>query len=90
MLYVNLGIAERALPVLIQGALAGEASTLQPVFWRRPAQDDVLAAFDRAQYVIVDGRARYQLQPETLAAIQARSEEVFDSGAASLRQRRAD
>jgi hypothetical protein len=90
MLYENLEIPGRSLVALMKGVLAGQESELQSTFWRTPAQEQVLAAFDQAQYVVVDGRARYQLQPQTLAAIQARSTEVFVSGPASLRERRRE
>jgi hypothetical protein len=87
MLYANLGIEGRSLFALANAALTGEESELQSVFWRAPAQKQVLAAFEQAEYVIVDGRARYQLRPQTLAAIQARSTEVCANGPASLRER---
>jgi 4-amino-4-deoxy-L-arabinose transferase-like glycosyltransferase len=88
MLYVNLGIPERSLPELAYSVLMAKKGQLQATFWGAPAQQQALAAFEQAAFVVVDGRARYQLQPQTLAAIQARSEEVFSSGIASLRQRR--
>ncbi len=87
MLYTNLGIEGRSLPALVTSVLSREESELQQTFWREPAQEQVLAAFEQAQYVIVDGRARYQLRPETLAAIQALSAELFAAGPASLRAR---
>jgi len=87
MLYVNLGIQERSLLTLVGAVLTDQKDGLQPMFWRAPAQEQVLAAFAQAQYVIIDGRARYQLQPQTLAAIQARSTEVLATGVASLRKR---
>jgi hypothetical protein len=90
MLYENLEIQGRSLVALVKGVLAGQQSDLQSTFWRTPAQEQVLAVFDQAQYVVVDGRARYQLQPQTLAAIQARSTEIFVSGPASLRERRRE
>ncbi|HUT15874.1 MAG TPA: glycosyltransferase family 39 protein [Anaerolineae bacterium] len=88
MLYTNLGIQERPLLVLVGDMLAGTRGDLQRTFWRAPAQEQVLAAFDRAEYVIVDGRARYQLAPQTLATIKARSTEVWAAGFASVRRRR--
>jgi len=60
---------------------------LQPTFWRSPAQEAVLTAFERADYVVIDGRARYQLQPQTLTMIQSRSAEVFAFGVASVRKK---
>ncbi|MGQ9492157.1 MAG: phospholipid carrier-dependent glycosyltransferase [Anaerolineae bacterium] len=87
MLYVNLGIREDSLLALINAMLTGQKEKLQLMFWRAPAQEVVLAAFDRAEYIIVDGRARYQLEPQTLATICARSTEMFAYGVASLRKR---
>jgi len=88
MLYVNLGIAERPVLELARSVLTAKKGQLQATFWGASAQQQALTAFEQAAFVVVDGRARYQLQPQTLAAIQARSEEVFASGVASLRQRR--
>jgi len=88
MLYRNLGILERPLLALVGDVFAGTEGDLQETFWRAPAQEQVLAAFDRAEYVIVDGRARYQLAPQTLATIKARSTEVWAAGSASVRRRR--
>jgi len=87
MLYVNLDIQGRSLFELMRAVVTGKRDELQRTFWRGPAQEQVLAAFDRAEYVIVDGRARYQLEPQTLATIKARSTEVFAAGVASLRRR---
>jgi len=90
MLYVNLGIQGRSLLALAKAVFTNQKGELQRTFWGAQAQEQVLAAFDQAQYVIVDGRARYQLQPQTLAAIQARSTEVFVAGPASLREQRSE
>ena len=88
MLYLNLGIAEQSMPELVRALLFVEEAELQRAFWRPPAQAEVLSAFERAQYVVTDARARYQLHPETLATIEARSVELFAAGPASLRQPR--
>ena len=88
MLYVNLGIAEKPVLELARSVLTAKKGQLQATFWGASAQQQALTAFEQAAFVVVDGRARYQLQPQTLATIQARSEEVFASGVASLRQRR--
>jgi hypothetical protein len=87
MLYVNLGLEGRSLGDLAAAALAGQKPVLQPTFWRLPAQEHVLAAFEQADYVVIDGRARYQLQPQTLSVIQGRSTEVFAFGVASVWKR---
>ena len=87
MLYLNLGIQDKSLLSLTKAVLTGKKYKLQPMFWDKPAQVHTLAAFERAEYVVIDGRARYQLEPQTLAAMQARSTEVFASGVASLRKR---
>ncbi len=84
MLYVNLGIENQSLPDLIKGML-GPKPQLQPAFWSEPAQDSVLSAFDRAAYVVIDGRARYQLSPQVLATVRERSEEAFAFGVATVR-----
>ena len=86
MLYVNLGIAEQSVPELVRALLFAQEDELQRTFWRPQAQADVLSAFERAQYVVTDGRARYQLHPETLAVIEAQSAELLAAGPASLRQ----
>ena len=87
MLYVNLGIEQRPLLDLMKAMLVGKKDGLQPTFWGRTAQEQTLSAFEQADYVVVDGRARYQLEPQTLAAIQARSADVFAAGVATLRRR---
>jgi len=87
MLYVNLGIRDRSFWELARGILTGSRDQLQSTFWARPAQEQVLAAFARADLVVVDGRARYQLEPRTLAEIQQGSAEVFAFGVASLRRK---
>ncbi|MBC7261306.1 MAG: hypothetical protein H5T63_04755 [Chloroflexi bacterium] len=87
MLYINLGIEEKSIPVLLKSLINGKKETLQEVFWRSPAQQQVLAAFERAEYVIIDGRARYQLEPQTLRTITAQSTEFFANRVASLRKR---
>ncbi len=84
MLYVNLGIGNQSLSDLVKG-IVGARPQLQPTFWREPAQDSVLTAFDRAAYVVVDGRARYQLSPQALATVRERSEEAFAFGVATVR-----
>lgn len=86
MLYVNLGIENQSLSDLARGTL-GEKPQLQPTFWREPAQSSVLSAFDRAAYVVIDGRARYQLSPQILAAVSERSEEAFAFGVSTVRAR---
>jgi 4-amino-4-deoxy-L-arabinose transferase-like glycosyltransferase len=88
MLYVNLSIAQKSIPELVQALLFAEEDELQHTFWRPPAQAAVLSAFERAQYVVTDARARYQLHPQTLATIEARSVELSAAGPASLRQPR--
>jgi 4-amino-4-deoxy-L-arabinose transferase-like glycosyltransferase len=87
MLYVNLGLEGRSLGDLAEAALAGHKPDLQPTFWHLPAQEHVLAAFSRADYVVIDGRARYQLHPQTLSVMQSRSTEVFAFGVASVWKR---
>jgi len=87
MLYVNLGVESQTLWELAKAVWMGQKSALQPTFWRSPAQEAVLTAFERADYVVIDGRARYQLQPQTLAMIQSRSAEVFAFGVASVRKK---
>ncbi len=87
MLYVNMGLEGRSLGELAGAALAGQKPDLQTTFWRLPAQEYVLAAFERADYVVIDGRARYQLQPQTLSVIQSGSTEVFNFGVASVWKR---
>jgi hypothetical protein len=84
MLYVNLGIEYRSLSDLVKGML-GDKPQLQPTFWREPAQDSVLSAFDHAAFVVIDGRARYQLSPPILARVRARTEEAFAFGVAAVR-----
>jgi 4-amino-4-deoxy-L-arabinose transferase-like glycosyltransferase len=87
MLYINLGIEHQSLWYLAKQVLTGQKEELQSTFWRQPAQQQVLAAFERADYVVVDGRARYQVEPKTLEMIMDRSAQRFDIGVASLRVR---
>ncbi|MGC8787268.1 MAG: phospholipid carrier-dependent glycosyltransferase, partial [Anaerolineae bacterium] len=87
MLYVNLGIREKSLPALLNAVLSGRRERLQEVFWRSPAQQQALAAFERADYVIIDGRARYQLEPQILKTIREQSTELFANSIASLRKK---
>ena len=87
MLYVNLGIPEGSLWQLAETVLTGKKDELQRTFWRAPAQERVLTAFEQAEYVVIDGRARYQLKPQTLTVIKARSSRVFMTGVASLWKR---
>jgi len=87
MLYVNMEIEKRSLASLARSVLSAGKRELQPTFWAQAAQDQVLEAFRGAEYVVIDGRARYQLEPHTLAEIQARSSEVFSVGVATLRKR---
>ncbi len=84
MLYVNLGIENRSLSDLVK-AMLRDKPQLQPTFWRESGQHDVLSALDRAAYVIIDGRARYQLSPQILATVRERSEEAFSFGVATVR-----
>jgi len=84
MLYTNLGIQDQSLWDLGKRVLTGQKEELQTAFWRQPAQQQVLAAFERADFVVVDGRARYQVEPETLHTILERSSERFSFGVASL------
>jgi hypothetical protein len=88
MLYANLGIGESSLLSLMRDVLSGTRRELQATFWRAPAQEQLLVAFDRAEYVVIDGRARYQLEPRTLGTITMGSAEVFATGPASVRRRR--
>jgi hypothetical protein len=87
MLYVNMGIQERSLSSLTRAMLGAKKAKLQSTFWQRAAQDQVLAAFRQAEYVVIDGRARYQLEPRTLVTIQEQSSEVLSVGVATLRKR---
>jgi hypothetical protein len=87
MLYANLGIEDQSLWDLGKRVLTGDKGELQPTFWRQPAQQEVRGVFERADYVVVDGRARYQVEPETLRSILERSSERFSFGVASLRMR---
>jgi hypothetical protein len=87
MLYVNLGIEQRSMWSLVPGIIGGKKGALQTTFWGEAAQAQALAAFEQADYVVMDGRARYQLEPRTLAAMQTRSIEVIEVGVATLRRR---
>jgi hypothetical protein len=86
MLYKNLGIAESSAAELWNSLMEGQRPQLQETFWRDPAQLYVLAASEHAGYVVIDGRARYQLHPQTLSDIEERSEAVYSFGVATLRE----
>jgi len=87
MLYTNLGIESQPLSQLTRGALDSTRPELQATFWRQPAQHAALASFEQADFVVLDGRARYQLRPQTLLAIQAQSAQLFSFGIAGVRRR---
>ncbi len=74
MLYLNLGIKTRSWPDLLGQLVHRDTVDEQTILWREPAQDAALAA--NAQYIVVDRRARQLLSPQTLAALQARGDEL--------------
>jgi len=88
MLYVNMGLAEADLgQSLIRLVTQRHKDRAVDVFHRLPAQAEILRAFCRADYVILEHRAERQLAPETLAAIRQASQPVIAFGQAELRRR---
>ena len=83
MLYQNLGMADMTWAEM--GSLkeridsdpmdGDQLTTL--LFHQPPAQTDVLAAFERASYVIIDHRARRQWSPNVVQWIEARARPVL-------------
>jgi hypothetical protein len=87
MLYRNLGIPDSSIPDLLAAWVGPERVGATEVFHRQPAQEEVLAAFSRAPYVVLDARALKQLEPETSAFLYAHSQVVKTAPAAELRAR---
>jgi 4-amino-4-deoxy-L-arabinose transferase-like glycosyltransferase len=87
MLYLNLGVESLSPAQLLHRVLSGSGPELQATFWRRPAQEAVLAAFQRADLVVLDGRARYQLEPQTMSTLQEQSVDLASFGVAAVRRR---
>jgi len=87
MLYRNLGIAEASMADLLVMWLHPGRRGTQEVFHGQAAQEQVLAAFFRASYVVLDGRALKQLTPETSEYIRSHSRELQSAYAAELRER---
>ncbi len=87
MLYENLDIKGRPWADLVASLWRRETEEEQALLWQRPAQERVVAAFGRVDYVIIDRRARYLLAPETLVALEEASQGVATSGDVVLRQR---
>ena len=88
MLYQNLGIKGRSWTTLASDLSQRKNEDEQTLLWRQPAQEMVLGAFSRADYVIVDARARYLLAPNTIATLEGSSTPVTTSLDATLRKRR--
>jgi hypothetical protein len=87
MLYRNLGIADSSIPDLLATWVGQEPAGATEVFYRQPAQEEVLTAFSRAPYVVLDARASNQLAPATSAFLYAHSQVVKAAPAAELRAR---
>lgn len=87
MLYRNLGIPESSIPDLLAAWMGQKRVGAAEVFYRQPAQEEVLAAFSRAPYLILDARASKQLAPETRAFLCAHSHIVSTAPTAELRAR---
>jgi len=87
MLYRNLGIPDSSLMDLLDAWVGQERIGATEVFYRQPAQEQVLDLFSRAPYVILDARASKQLAPATSAFVQAHSQELLASWPAELRLR---
>ena len=87
MLYRNLGIPDMSIPDLFVMWRRQQRSGTQEVFHGQPAQEEVLAAFFRTPYVVLDGRALKQLAPETSDYIRSHSRELQSAYAAELRER---
>jgi 4-amino-4-deoxy-L-arabinose transferase-like glycosyltransferase len=87
MLYRALGISDKSVPELVTLWRSQERLGAREVFHRAPAQAEVLAAFARAPFVVLDGRALKQLTPETSAYIRSHSTVLKSAYAADLRER---
>ncbi len=86
MLYAGMGISDSALAELLIRLLRGKSSAeAQTVFWRQPAQEQIVQASAGCSFLVVDGRARYQVRPQVLTELQEQSQEVFTFGVAAVR-----
>ncbi len=87
MLYRNLGIPDASVSDLFAMWRHQGRSGTQEVFHGQPAQREVLAAFSRVSYIVLDGRGQKQLTPETSDYIRSHSRELQSAYAAELRER---
>ena len=87
MLYRNLQIPERSIVELLASWAQQERIGTQAVFHREPAQAEVRRVFERAPYMVLDGRALKQLTEETSAYLEAHSQVLKSAYASELRLR---
>jgi hypothetical protein len=87
MLYRSLGIPEMSMKDAFPTWLGQERAGSRAVFHRQPAQMEVRRVFERAPYVVLDGRALKQLTEGTTAHILDRSEPLTAAYSVQLRVR---
>ena len=87
MLYRNLHIPERTIVELLVSWAQQERIGTREVFHREPAQVEVRRVFERAPYMVLDGRALKQLTEETSAYLQTHSQLLESAYASELRLR---
>jgi hypothetical protein len=87
MLYRNLQIPQRSIAELLASWTQQERIGTLAVFHREPAQAEVRRMFERASYMVLDGRALKQLTEETSAYLQMRSRVLESAYASELRMR---
>jgi 4-amino-4-deoxy-L-arabinose transferase-like glycosyltransferase len=87
MLYRNLQIPERSIIELLAAWAQQERVGTRAVFYRQPAQATVLLVFERAPYMVLDGRALKQLTEETGSYLQTHSQVLESAYASELRIR---
>ena len=87
MLYTGLNIAGQPLPNLLKRMAQKPPPDEQSVLWQQHIQDDIIDAYNDADYVVVDRRASYLLRPEVLAFIMDNTEEMANLSGVSVRKK---
>jgi hypothetical protein len=90
MLYRSLGIPDMPMLDIFSTWLGQERAGSRVIFHRQPAQVEVRRVFERAPYVVLDGRALKQLTEETTDYILSHSELVEEAYSVQLRLRALD
>lgn len=90
MLYRNLGMGIGSIPDLLRAWPRQERVTASAVFHREQAQNEIISAFGKTQYVVFDYRALKQLTSATGGHIRAHSRVLVATRGVELRERLPD